>query len=189
MTEKQPFSSCAVVTIDIQMDYFPHGRFPLYRSRSALNRTREILALARKAGIPVIHIRHCGTDPAGRFLVGETKGTRLHPGLENEKYPEERVIVKHSPNSFMGTDLEECLKKLGVTQPVFAGMITWMCVDTTVRAARDLGFKPVLVHDACASGWLLWKGLPVFPWLSHRAFMASLSHYHAKVVSARDVRF
>ena len=54
---------------------------------------------------------------------------------------------------------------------------------------KDLGFEPVLVHDACASGWLLWKGLPVFPWLSHRAFMASLSHYHAEVVRAGDISF
>jgi nicotinamidase-related amidase len=189
MAEKLTLSSCAVVTIDIQMDYFPGGRFPLFRARSALRQTRKLLERAREAGIPVLHIRHCGTDPAGRFLVEGTPGTALHPGLESDRHPEERVIIKQLPNSFKGTDLEEYLRSLGVTRPVFAGMITWMCVDTTVRAAKDLGFEPVLVHDACASGWLLWKGLPVFPWHSQRAFMASLSHYHARVVKMQDVRF
>jgi nicotinamidase-related amidase len=30
-------------------------------------------------------------------------------------------------------------------------MMTHMCVDTTTRAAADLGFNCVLAHDACAT--------------------------------------
>ena len=34
---------------------------------------------------------------------------------------------------------------------VIAGMMTHMCIDTTTRAAADLGFENVLAHDACAT--------------------------------------
>jgi nicotinamidase-related amidase len=67
------------------------------------------------------------------------------------------------------------------------GMISWMCVDTTVRAAKALGFENYLVEDACAAGWLKHNGLAVFPWTSHRAFMAALGSHHAKLVRTGDL--
>jgi nicotinamidase-related amidase len=30
-------------------------------------------------------------------------------------------------------------------------MMTHMCIDTTTRAAADLGFSGLLAHDACAT--------------------------------------
>ncbi len=66
-------------------------------------------------------------------------------------------------------------------------MISWMCVDTTVRAAKARGFDNLLVEDACAAGWMRHRGLPVFPWTSHRAFMAALGSHHARLARSADL--
>ena len=159
----------AIVTIDIQMDYFLGGKF-----------------LAAERGLPIFHIRHEGLDPNGRFLVRGTPGTALHPALGIPGDGSEPVIVKHKPDSFLGTDLEERLHAAGVTRVAWMGMMSWMCVDTTVRAAKARGFDNLLVEDACAAGWLAHRGLPVFPWSAHRAFMAALGSGFAKLVRAKD---
>jgi len=69
-------------------------------------------------------------------------------------------------------------------------MITWMCVDTTVRAAFDLGFHNVLIKDATAAGWLYRKlgkfPLVVPPWRSQAAFVAAIGFIHARVISLQE---
>jgi nicotinamidase-related amidase len=124
----------------------------------------------------------------GRFLVAGTPGTELYPSLGIPSDGSEPTIVKHLPDSFLGTDLAQRLRSAGVEKVVWMGMISWMCVDTTVRAAKALGFENYLVEDACAAGWLLHHGLPIFPWVSHRVFMAALGTHHAHLIRARDAR-
>jgi nicotinamidase-related amidase len=176
----------AVVTIDYQMDYFPGGRFTLWRADAAIGRAARVLDAARSRGLPVLHVRHESLDPASRFLTAGTPGAELHPALRRPVDGSEPVVLKHKPDSFLETDLEERLRTLGVSRVVWMGMISWMCVDTTVRAAKARGFDNVLVEDACAAGWLVHGGLPVFPWSSHRAFMAALGAHHARVVKAAE---
>ncbi len=178
--------STAIVTIDIQMDYFPGGKFPLHRARGAARNAALVLAEARKRGMPVLHVRHEGLNPKGRFLVAGTSGTELHPDLRVPADGSEPVIVKREPDSFMGTDLEARLRGVGADRVVWMGMMSWMCVDTTVRSAFAKGFENILVEDACAAGRLLHGGLPVFPWSSHRAFMAALGARFASLVKARQ---
>jgi nicotinamidase-related amidase len=182
-------ATTAVVTIDIQLDYFRGGKFPLWGAAKALRRTRELLTWARRSGLPVIHIQHFTLRPDARFLVDGTPGTALHPGLEVQ--PGEAVVAKHFPNSFRETDLEARLRAMGVTTVIWAGMISWMCVDTTVRAAFDLGFSNILVQDATASGPLLRAvgRLPgiVLPWRAQSAFIAAIGVVHARLVRAREL--
>jgi len=178
----------AVVTIDIQLDYFPGGRFPLWRARHALKRNRQLLVWARQRGLPIFHVQHFTLRPGARFLQDGTPGTALHPGLAIQDG--EPVIAKHFPNSFRDTNLEQSLRERGITTVIWTGMISWMCVDTTVRAAFDLGFKNILIHDATASGPLLrnvggWPGI-VWPWRLQSSFMAALGAFHAQVLGLRD---
>lgn len=178
-------TNTAVVTIDIQMDYFLGGRFPLWRARHALGRAASVLAAARTRALPIFHVQHEGLDPKGRFLVAGTKGIELHPGLGIPADGSEKIIIKHYPDSFLETELESTLRENNITTVIWMGMMSWMCVDTTVRAAKALGFQNYLVEDACAAGWLLYHGLPVFPGSSHRIFMAALGAHHAAVLNSR----
>jgi nicotinamidase-related amidase len=86
------------------------------------------------------------------------------------------VIVKHKPNSFAGTELENLLRALGVTELHLAGAMTNMCVDSTARAAFDLGYAVVVHGHACAARSLLGTRL------IHRLFLANLGSTFARIV-------
>ena len=57
------------------------------------------------------------------------------------------IFEKSRPNAFARTDLADQLQALGVEGVVITGMKTQYCVDSTCRAARDLGFDTVLIAD------------------------------------------
>ncbi|RYE82959.1 MAG: isochorismatase family protein, partial [Hyphomicrobiales bacterium] len=57
----------------------------------------------------------------------------------------------HFPNSFRDTRLQELLKLKGIEEVVIVGAMSHMCVDATVRAANDFGYKTITIHDACAT--------------------------------------
>ncbi len=175
-----------VVTLDIQRDYFPGGAFPLWRAGSALRAARRILDAARAASIPIIHIKHEGLEPAASFLRAGSRWTEPHPGLGIPPDGSEMIIVKHEPDAFLGTELEEALRAREACWIVWMGMMTWMCVDTTLRAAAARGWQGILVEDACASGWLIKDGLPIFPWTSQRAFLAAIGSRFARLSRASE---
>ncbi|MCM3437118.1 isochorismatase family protein, partial [Bacillus licheniformis] len=54
------------------------------------------------------------------------------------------VFDKTRPSCFAGTRLAAWLHAAGIGEIVIAGMKTQYCVDTTCRAAADLGFRAVL---------------------------------------------
>lgn len=51
----------------------------------------------------------------------------------------------------MGTQLEGYLKELGVDTVVIAGLMSFMCCDTTARDAHARGYKVLYVRDASAA--------------------------------------
>lgn len=174
----------ALVVVDVQLDYFPGGRFVLFRPRAALKQTVRLRDWARAQGLPIFWIRHTGTE-ASRFLRPGSPGLALHPDLA--PLDTEVIVDKTVPNSFVGTDLEARLRALGVDEIVWAGMMGWMCIDSSVRHSKDLGFANVVARDAVASGWMDGPYGLVTPWSAHRAFLTALGFHHARVVTTRDV--
>jgi nicotinamidase-related amidase len=59
----------------------------------------------------------------------------------------EVVFEKRRPNAFEMTELAGSLRSHGASGVVITGMKTQYCVDSTCRAARDLGFDVVLIGD------------------------------------------
>jgi len=176
----------AFVVIDVQKDYFPGGRFVLFRANAALRKTLALRDWARDHGLPVIWIRHNSRQKGAFFLLPDTPGQALHPALW--PLPEETVVDKEDPNSFVGTDLEALLRGKGIETVIWAGMISWMCVETTVRSAKDRGFRNVVARDAVASGWMTGPYGITTPWTAHRAFLSALGFYHAEVRSVKEIR-
>jgi len=97
------------------------------------------------------------------------------------------VIVKNFPNGFRATPLLERLQALAAHQLVVAGMMTHMCIDTTVRAAFDLGFQCTLAHDACATRALSFGGTTVPAAQVHAAFVAALHGIFADARATADI--
>ena len=109
----------------------------------------KLIEAFRGKGLPVIHVQHISTRPGASFFIPDTKGVEIHPSVSPEAG--ETVIRKNFPNSFRETPLLQHLRDNDITRLVIAGMMTQMCIDTTVRAAADLGFACSLAHDACAT--------------------------------------
>ena len=61
-----------------------------------------------------------------------------------------------------------------------------MCVDAGTRAASDLGYKCVVVHDACATRDQEFAGAVVPAVQVHAAFMAALQFGYAKLVATEE---
>jgi len=69
------------------------------------------------------------------------------------------------------------LQAEGVKRLVITGMMTHMCVDATARAAADLGFKVIVVEDACATRDLSYGDTVIPAEHVHKAFLAALRSY------------
>jgi nicotinamidase-related amidase len=175
----------ALLLIDIQNDYFPGGAMELAGSVEAGRRAAMLLAAFRRTGRPVIHVQHISTRPGATFFLPDTPGAEIHPCVAPQEG--ETIVRKHFPNSFRETPLLEHLRESKITGLVIAGMMTHMCVDTTTRAAADLGFSCQLAHDACATRALSFGGSTVAAADVQTAFVASLNGFFAKVQSAGDL--
>jgi nicotinamidase-related amidase len=175
----------ALLVIDIQQDYFPGGAYPLVEPEAAARSARRVLDGFRATGRPVLHIRHVWDEPSATFMRPGTPGVEIHPLVAPSDG--ELVLHKAEPNSFVGTGLAEELERRGVDALVVVGMMTSMCVDSTVRAGSDLGYAMTLVHDACAAPDLEFDGTTIPGETVHAAFVAALADGYADVVSASDL--
>ena len=61
------------------------------------------------------------------------------------------VIAKRQWGAFQGTDLEQQLRRRGITTLVLAGIATNFGIESTARAATDLGYAVVFADDAMSS--------------------------------------
>jgi nicotinamidase-related amidase len=177
--------STALLLIDIQNDYFPGGAMELSGSVEAGGRAGLLLATFRAKGLPVIHVQHVSTRAGATFFLPGTPGVEIHDCVAPRDG--ETVVRKHFPNSFRETALLDELRSLGITGLAVAGMMTHMCVDTTVRAAFDLGFGIQLAHDACATRDLAFGGRTVAAADVHAAFVAALNGLFARAQPAGEL--
>jgi nicotinamidase-related amidase len=175
-----PLAASAVVMIDAQNEYLSGG-LPLAGIDRALDEGARLLAAARAAGRPVIHVQHKGR-PGGLFDP-ETAGFAIAAPVA--PLAGETVVSKGLPNAFAGTDLDGVLKTLEVSSLVVGGFMTHMCVSSTVRAALDLGYGCTVVGNACAT-----RDLPdghggvVSAAELHRAELAALGDRFAVIIDA-----
>lgn len=175
----------ALLIIDIQNDYFPGGAMALHEPEAAAANAARLMAAYRAKGRPVLHAQHLSVRPGATFFIPGTRGAEIHDAVK--PLPGEPVFRKNFPNCFRETQLLEHLRAAGVTGLTIAGMMTHMCVDTTTRAAADLGFACALAHDACATKELAFGGAKIAPAQVQLAYMAGLNGLFAKVLSAEEL--
>jgi nicotinamidase-related amidase len=174
----------ALLLIDFQNDYFPDGKMECRGSIEAALNAELVLNSFREGFVPVIHIQHISVRPGSTFFLPDTPGVEIHDSvkpLENEA-----IFQKNFPNAFRKTPLKDYLKMEGIDKLVICGMMTHMCVDSTVRAASDRGFQAVVISDACATRDLAYGDVKVPAEHVQAAFLAALSPVFAQVVTTRD---
>ncbi|WP_019644149.1 cysteine hydrolase family protein [Novispirillum itersonii] len=134
-----------LLPVDMQQAFDGPG-WPRRWNHAADANGQALLATWRRAGGPVIHIRHDSSEPGSTLRPGQP-GHAFRPGFQ--PLPGEAVVGKSVNSAFLNTDLDLRLKRLGATQVVVFGISTDMCVSTTVRTGNNLGWRMTLVADAC----------------------------------------
>ena len=177
--------SAALLIIDIQNDYFPGGTMTLVGPDAAAAQAAKLLAAFRAKKLMVFHVQHLSVRPGATFFLPDTKGAEIHERVR--PLAGEALIQKNFPNAFRETKLLEQLRAAKVDKLVIAGMMTHMCVDTSTRAAADLGFACSLAHDACATKELVFNGAKVAAEQVQLSYLAGLNGAFAKVQSAEEL--
>lgn len=179
-------SEAVFLLIDMQNEYFD-GPVALPGALAATAQATALLARARAAGTPVIHIRQKGRA-GGMFDLDGHRGA-IHADLT--PVAGEVVIDKGLPNSFAGTTLADTLAAHPGRPLLVAGFMTHMCVSATVRAAVDHGRFSTVLSDATATRDLpdpLTPGAVVKASDLHRASLAALSDRFAVIAACRDIQ-
>lgn len=174
----------ALLLIDIQNDYFENGTMTLEGSDNACLNANLILDKFRRDFIPVVHIQHIALKPTATFFLPGTRGAEIHENIKPLK--DEKVIIKHYPNSFKDTELFDYLTTLHISDLVICGMMTHMCIDATVRAAKEFGFNCILIGDACATRDLSLYGQKVKATDVQRSFLAALNGYYSTIKNTSE---
>ena len=175
----------ALLLIDIQNDYFSGGAMELVGSPEAGAQAGKLLRAFRGKALPIIHLQHFSTRPGATFFLPHTKGVEIHDSVAPSQ--QEIVIQKNFPNGFRETPLCDYLREHSIGQLVIGGMMTHMCIDSTTRAAADLGFECFLAQDACATKALFFGGVTLPAESVQAAFLAALNGLFAKVQSVAEV--
>lgn len=170
----------ALILIDIQNDYFTGGLWPVEEMDKVAQSAAAILAQAREATDHVIHIRHEALSDTAPFFRPGTAGAELHPSVAPRS--DETVFLKHRPNSFHETDLHNNLQDLGVTDLTIIGAMSQMCIDATVRAARDFGYNVTVIANACGAKSAQFGDVELTAPQVQAAFMSGLAQAYATVI-------
>lgn len=168
----------ALIVIDMQRDFVEPGGFgeslgnDVSLLQAIVPTVAKLIDAFRQANLTIIHTREChkadlsdlppakrdrgnpamrigDVGPMGRILISGEPGADIVPEL----YPVagEIVIDKPGKGAFYATGLQELLVERGITQMVFAGVTTEVCVQTTMREANDRGYECLLAEDATQS--------------------------------------
>ncbi|OPX57080.1 Nicotinamidase-related amidase [Oceanospirillum multiglobuliferum] len=142
----------ALVIIDIQNDYFPDGRYPLWNTETVLNNIEVAVQQAQAKGMPVVLIQHIARPAVGLapFFNAETEGVKLHANLLAEA-PNAPVVIKSYADSFLDTELTEVLTKLAVSKLLICGMMTQNCVTHTAISPAAAPYQVSILSDCCTS--------------------------------------
>lgn len=106
--------------------------------------TPQYRALANSTGI-LDKIKMVGAFKAG------TPGAAFIPEFSSFGDRIQYVKGKEGFNSFQNTDLSVMLANQRVQEVWVAGMVTSLCVDSTARAAYELGYKVSILKDCCSA--------------------------------------
>jgi nicotinamidase-related amidase len=163
-------STTAVIAVHMQRDIVTaDGAFGGFFAAQAAEHdvigvVGRLQRAARDAGASVVHTRVAwksdysdlnANSPLlalveqNKCLVDGTDKAQIVPQLTPQ---EGDIVVTHKRvNGFTGSDLDEQLRARGIDTVLFSGVATNVSVEGTARQASDLGYRTVIVSDACSA--------------------------------------
>jgi ureidoacrylate peracid hydrolase len=161
----------ALLVVDMQNGFcHPEGSFArigmgLEGAAEAVRSAAAAVAQARRAELPVVFTRHLyrpGRADEGRALKQNSPALAGVDGLQSGTWdaeivdelgcgPDDLTVDKVRFDAFQWTSLEPLLRGLGTGELVVCGVVTNICVETTVRSAFMRDFPVTLLADCCAA--------------------------------------
>lgn len=157
----------ALVVVDVQVDFCrAPGASP--EQHAAMEQMgihlEHLVDAAREVEIPIIFIQTIH-DRESDSIAWRTRHGALSPyeqelckpGTEGAEFyrvaPRDGdvVVVKHRYDGFIGTRLDAILESLGRRAVIMTGVMTDICVETTLRHAMCLDYLVTVVSDCCES--------------------------------------
>jgi nicotinamidase-related amidase len=178
MTVTFDFARTVLLPIDMQRA-FDGPPWPRRWNESVDRNGLALLAAWRGAGLPVIHVRHDSVEPGSTLTLGLPGND---PRLGFEPRDGEALVSKSVNAAFIGTDLDLRLRRAGIDTVVTFGISTDMCVSTSTRVGANLGYRMIVVGDACDCFDLSDGAGGTIPAEEvHRIHLATLRHEFASV--------
>ena len=176
----------ALIIVDVQKGLDEHDYYGGHRNNpDAEANMARILQFWRETKRPIFHIKHNSTEPNSPLRPNQA-GNEIKPEVAPQG--DEPLIAKTVNSAFIGTNLEERLRKANIQQLVIVGLTTNHCVSTTVRMAGNLGFDTYLVADATAAFDRVGHDGTVFPaQVIHDTTLASIHDEFAQVLDTQDL--
>ncbi len=149
----------AVLVVDMLNDFCTEGGAMVLQGAEKLYGPQNaVIAAARSAAVPIIHIvdmhrpnLRCDREFLKRkphCMEGQW-GSEIVPALDSR--PEDFTVIKRRYSGFFNTDLDLTLRDLQVDSLVVMGVVTNICVRSTVHDAFFLGYRAVVPHDCVAA--------------------------------------
>ena len=171
-----------MIIIDAQKEYLS-GPLALTGVNEAAANICQLVAAARERKCPIVHIRHLGT--VGGLFDPQGERGEFMPQLQPQA--DESVVEKRMPNAFNDTGLHDLLQTLGHLDLIVCGFMSHSSISTTVRAAKDYGYRCTLVDDACATRDLPTPEGVVSADVVHRTEMAIMNDNFATLSLTKDL--
>jgi ureidoacrylate peracid hydrolase len=166
-------STTAVLVIDMQNGFLhPEGSLAragmgLPDAEPAIRATEALLARARRSGLPVLYSRHVisegGPEMSPQWRAAAAPAFAVEPRMLSHGSWDARILDRLAPaadefvvdknryDAFLYTDLEDTVRELGAERLLVAGVLTNVCVESTVRAALERRFDVAVASDATAA--------------------------------------
>ncbi len=148
----------AIIVVDMINEFCkPGGKMVLPGYERLMPQQNAIIDAGRAAGVPIVWIAdtHRANLRRDREWLKRTphsvEGTWGAQIIDDHTIqPEDRLVRKSRYSSFFQTDLDLLLRDTMISQLVVFGVVTNICVRSTVHDAFFLGYEVAVPHDACA---------------------------------------
>lgn len=149
----------AVVVVDMLNEFCkPGGAMVLPGYEALVPPQRRVIAAARQAGCPIVFVvdAHRGNVRQDREFLKRTPhcvegswGAQVIDDLEPRK--DDLHVIKRRYSAFFNTDLDLTLKDSRVDTLIVFGVVTNICVRSTVHDAFFHGYQVVVPEDCVAA--------------------------------------
>jgi ureidoacrylate peracid hydrolase len=151
--------STAILIVDMLNEFCkPGGAMVLPGYEALLGPQRRLIAAGRRTACPIVFLvdSHRPNVRQDREWLKRTphcvEGSWGASVIEDlDPQPDDVYVVKRRYSGFFNTDLDLTLKDLGVDTVVVAGVVTNICVRSTVHDAFFLGYQVVVPEDCVAA--------------------------------------